>query len=214
MERKMLVYLITNKVNGRQYVGQHAGANLEEYWRDRHVYFAQHGYQESRPLYRAILKYGPDNFIVRNMVEVNSKEEMDFYERLLIRVLNTKTPHGYNLTDGGEGTSGFIPGQETRDKMSKSHVGLKMPESHSRKLSERNMGNKYSLGKKMTVDNFNKLMAVHVGAKRTDEARQRMSEAHKGKPWTEKQKFARHNVYHIKRGIINPNCKLCKESQC
>lgn len=87
-----------------------------------------------------------------------------------------------------------------------------MPEKSRVILAELNKGNKYSLGKKMTKDNFEKLMAVHIGAKRTDEARKNMSEAHKGKPWTDKQRFGRHNRYHF--NAPKPDtCKFCiKES--
>jgi group I intron endonuclease len=41
----------------------------------------------------------------------------------LIRQWETKAPGGYNLTDGGEGTTGCIPSKETREKMSKSRTG-------------------------------------------------------------------------------------------
>jgi group I intron endonuclease len=184
----MLVYLITNKVNGKRYVGQHAGSDLDVYWH-HNAYMALNGYQGKRLLYRAIRKYGEESFEVIPLVIVNSKEEMDRYEIGLIAHLDLCNPEkGYNLTAGGGGSFGFKPDEETREKMSKSHIGLKMPESHSRALSERNKGNKYSLGRKMTESNHNKLMAVHIGSKRTEEAKKRMSDSHKGKKMSEETK--------------------------
>lgn len=184
----MFVYQITNAVNGKKYIGQHAGDNLHKYWLST-VYFAEHGYQGKRLLYRAIRKYGATNFEIKPLVIVGTKQEMDYYEIELIRRFDSMNPkEGYNITAGGSGSFGVKPSKETRDKMSKVRLGKKMPESHRRKLSERSKGNKYSLGKKMTKENYDKLMAVHVGAKRSDEARQRMSEAHKGKKLSEETK--------------------------
>jgi group I intron endonuclease len=184
----MIVYLITNKKNGKKYVGQHAGIDLESYWR-RNVWLAETGYQGKRLLYRAIRKYGADGFEVKPLVIVGTKQEMDLYEIGLIKSWDTTDPKkGYNITHGGNGSLGVKMSKETRAKMSASRIGLVMPESHRQKLSQRSMGNKYALGRKMSEDNFQKLMAVHVGAKRTDEARQRMSDSHKGKKASEETK--------------------------
>jgi len=177
----MFVYLVINKINGKKYVGQHSGSDLIAYW-NRNVYLAQHGYQGKRLFYRAIRKYGPDNFDVRPLVIVATKQEMDYYEMGLIKVWDTTNPEkGYNITLGGSGSLGVKQSEESRRKKAIALLGGKMPESHRRKLSARNIGNKYALGRKMTEDNHRKLMAVHVGAKRSIEARIRMSMAHLGK---------------------------------
>jgi group I intron endonuclease len=203
----MYVYCITNKINGKKYVGQHAGKDLDKYW-SRTVWFATEGYQGKRLLYRAIRKYGADNFEIKPLVIVGNKEDMDRYEIGMIKAWGTTNPQaGYNITSGGGGSLGVKMSEETRAKMSESRTGLIMPESHRQKLSERSKGNKYSLGKKMTKDNFDKLMAAHKGAKRTEEARKRMSDAHKGKKWTDKQRFGRHTRYHLSKP--NTDCKFC-----
>jgi group I intron endonuclease len=184
----MFVYLITNNINGKKYVGQHIGNDLQKYF-ERTVWLANAGYQGKRLLYRAIRKYGSSNFFIKPLVIVGTKWEMDLYESGMIKALDTRDPKkGYNLTAGGDGTVGFRPDAETRAKMSKARIGKQMSEENRLKFIERNKGNKYALGRKMTDDNFRKLMAVHVGAKRTDEARQRMSDAHKGKKLSEETK--------------------------
>jgi len=184
----MIVYLITNKANGKMYVGQHAGDDLKVYW-DRNVWLAESGYQGKRALYRAIRKYGLDGFDVKTLVIVGTKQEMDYYEIALIRMWDTTNPEkGYNITHGGYGSLGVKMSAETRAKMSESRTGLVMPESHRQKLSERSMGNKYALGRKMTKENHEKLMAAHVGAKRSDEARERMRQSHLGKKLSEETK--------------------------
>ena len=184
----MFVYQITNLVNGKKYVGQHAGGSLSAYW-EKTVYFAQHGYQGKRLLYRAIRKHGPESFEIKPLVVVGTKWEMDRYEICLIKALDVMNPQkGYNITAGGRGSFGVVASEETRIKMSQTRTGKKMPESHRRKLSERSKGNKYALGRKMTKENFDKLMVVHIGAKRSDESKKRMSDAHKGKPLPEERK--------------------------
>lgn len=184
----MLVYLVTNKTNGKRYVGQHAGTDLSAYW-DRNVWLAENGYQGKRLLYRAIRKYGADGFDVKTLVIVGTKQDMDYYEIELIKIWDLTNPKkGYNITAGGGGSLGVKMSAETRTKMSVARLGRPMPEKSRAILAELNKGNKYAAGRKMTKDNFEKLMAVHIGAKRTDEARQRMSEAHKGKKLSEETK--------------------------
>lgn len=209
----MIVYLVTNKLNGKMYVGQHAGTDLESYWR-RNVWLAEAGYQGKRLLYRAIRKYGSHGFDTEILTTVKTKQELDHYEIQLIKFLDTTNPEkGYNITLGGGGSLGVKFSEETRIKMSKAREGKLMSEENRQKFIERNKGNKYSLGKKMTKENFDKLMAVHIGAKRSDEAKHRMSEAHKGKPWSEKQKEARHAAVHVKRNVVNLECKFCQGIQ-
>jgi len=195
----MFVYLITNNTNGKKYVGQHIGKNLQKYF-ERTVWLANAGYQGKRLLYRAIRKYGSNSFSITPLVIVGTKWEMDLYESGMIKALDTRNPDkGYNLTAGGDGTVGFRPDKETRAKMSQARVGKQMSEENRLKFIERNKGNKYSLGRKMTADNFSKLMAVHIGAKRTDEARQRMSDAHKGKKLSEEAKANMRKAQNIRR---------------
>ena len=235
----MFVYLITNKINGKRYVGQHAGEDLNDYW-NRNIWLAENGYQGKRFLYRAIRKYGKDNFDIHPLVIVANKWELDLYEIGLIRAWDLcNSEKGYNLTQGGGGSWGYRPDKETREKMSKSHIGKKMSEENRSKLIERNKGNDYARGRKMSERHFQRLLETHVGAKRTDEARQRMSEAHKGKKQSEETKFKRaaalkgqkrseetkrkmseaakgngkgsHRRWHLNRNIVNPQCKLCQE---
>lgn len=184
----MLVYLITNLLNGKRYVGQHVGRDLEKYWR-RNVWLAKAGYQGKRALYRAIRKYGTDNFKIETLVIVGTKADMDRYEIGLIERWDTTSPvKGYNITAGGRGSLGVKMSDETRAKMSKSREGKAMSDENRSLLKERNKGNKYALGRKMTQDNFDKLMSVHLGAKRSDEARRKMSEAQTGKKHSEETK--------------------------
>jgi hypothetical protein len=107
-----------------------------------------------------------------------------------------------NLTDGGDGTSGFVHSEEQRRRMIERQLGKKLkPHSEQSKQQTRN---------------------ALLGRKHTEERRRNQSEAHKGKPWTEAQRAARPTITHCKRGheftlentyISKRNCRHCKQCQ-
>ena len=84
--------------------------------------------------YRAVRKYGWENFIVGiidefKFVDLNNKE-IFFIEKYNSYI------NGYNSTLGGGGNLGVPRSQETRDKISKSNKGKKCGEEKKRHLSE------------------------------------------------------------------------------
>lgn len=110
----MIVYLITNKINGKQYVGQTI-QKLEDRWKTH-----RSSISGCLALKSAIEKYCPDNFTVEVIYEANSMEELNKKEQEFINKLNTLAPNGYNLTTGGERPK---YSEESRKKMSQSSKG-------------------------------------------------------------------------------------------
>lgn len=109
------VYLATNVINGKIYVGK-TSFGKENRWRG-HVSEAKKG-ERSRLNY-AILKHGEENFFVTFLEEARTEEENGILERIWIFLLGSKNPSiGYNMTDGGEGSSGLKhrPDAGTREK--------------------------------------------------------------------------------------------------
>jgi group I intron endonuclease len=94
----MLVYLITNEATGKLYVGQTKQSMTRRL--TEHRSNAKHGRRCA--LHAAINKYGREKFSITELHRCESKEEMDFTEMFYIALLGTKSPFGYNLTDGGE----------------------------------------------------------------------------------------------------------------
>ena len=93
------IYKITNKTNGKKYIGKTL-CTVEERW-SQHIRESRKERNENRPLHRAILKYGVENFIVETIEEIPSNEAED-RERFWISFYNSfKT--GYNATLGGDG---------------------------------------------------------------------------------------------------------------
>lgn len=99
-DRKYCVYLITNLVNGKKYVG-YTGQGLRIRW-NMHSSLADRGAQRS--LYFAMRKHGKESFVPTILREGLSKEEACLEEKLAVQVLNlTDRNFGYNMTGGGEG---------------------------------------------------------------------------------------------------------------
>jgi group I intron endonuclease len=94
----MIIYSITNKINGKKYIGQ-TTRSIAIRWR-LHVYRAMKGLLNS-PLHRAIRKYGDKSFLVEIMAKAENAEELNKLEVQFISTLKTLTPHGYNISKGG-----------------------------------------------------------------------------------------------------------------
>ena len=110
-----IIYCITNTVNGKQYVGQTTKALISR-WR-WHLRYANAGSQGA--LHASIRKYGTKVLRIEQIDSAASLEELNKKETSWIAQLNTFTPHGYNLTRGGDGVLGWRPAQEAKDKMSR-----------------------------------------------------------------------------------------------
>jgi group I intron endonuclease len=167
----MLIYLITNNINGKQYVGQ-TSQSFDKRWK-RHLKPFRH--RRNSYLYNAICKYGVNNFSKDILVEVSTKQEMDFYEIALIRALDLRNPDvGYNLTDGGGGMLGFKLSKATKRRMSK-HV---KSDEHRKNLSISKMGNTARLGMKHSEETKRKMSAAAMGRKFSKEHKHNLSLAH------------------------------------
>jgi predicted GIY-YIG superfamily endonuclease len=101
------IYKITNKINGKMYIGQTAETI--------HRRFKRHGYdckKSNAHFPRAIRKYGIDNFEVEELEKISCETKEQLYillqesETRLIEKYNT-FKNGYNSTLGGEGCLGI-----------------------------------------------------------------------------------------------------------
>ena len=112
----MVVYLITNKVNGHQYIGQTI-RTLKERWSEHCKYT-----NECSALARAIRKYGKENFTIEVVYIAFSIEELNKKEQEFIKQYDTFKPNGYNLTTGG---LNYERSAETKRKFSEGQMGEK-----------------------------------------------------------------------------------------
>jgi len=113
LSMKTLIYIITNILTAKQYVG--ITNNLKRRWAD-HSKAKGDNY-----LYRAIRKYGLDNFVFTHVADAFDNESAKQIEMMLIREHNTFYPNGYNGTLGGDGTFGFKHSEESKIKSRESN---------------------------------------------------------------------------------------------
>jgi group I intron endonuclease len=94
----MFIYCITNRVNGKKYIGQTVkpvSVRFAQHCRDSKLFTTR--------LYSAMRHYGIDNFEVEQICSCNSLEELNQMEKYYIAKYDTMNPDkGYNMTAGGE----------------------------------------------------------------------------------------------------------------
>src|SRR4051812_16198420 len=93
------VYLITNTVNDKKYVGQTITA-IKRRW-NSHLCDANTRYR-GNPLQKAIRKYGPEAFTITVLGVAFAQEQLDALERDAIELHHANVRHhGYNIRAGG-----------------------------------------------------------------------------------------------------------------
>ena len=91
------IYKITNRVNGKVYIGKHQTNDIAD------------GYMGSGKLIRqAIEKYGSENFEKEILFEFSTEEEMNSKEAELVTEEFCNREDTYNLCPGGHGGFGYI----------------------------------------------------------------------------------------------------------
>ena len=106
------VYLTTNLINGKKYIGDHSTNDLND------CYIGTGSY-----IKRAIKKYGKNNFGKQILENFETKKEAFDNQEKYINEYNTLVPNGYNISPkGGLGNPG-CHSKETKNKIGKSNKG-------------------------------------------------------------------------------------------
>ena len=128
--KKYFVYIHTNNTNNKKYIGI-TKQTPERRWKNGY------GYRIQKHFYRAIEKYGWDNFS-HQVFEVDTESEMYYLEKYLISYYNTTNPIlGYNKSKGGEKSClGVKRSNEFRIKDSITHKGKINSEETRKRISQ------------------------------------------------------------------------------
>lgn len=169
MDNKFYIYFHTKLTNDEVfYVGK--GKNNRAWSkRNRNNYW-----------HNTVKKYG---YII-HIVEKDLTEQQAF-ERETYWIQYFGKENLVNLTEGGDGTTGFKHSDETRLKISnakkghKLNLGRKHSENTLKKMSEAQKGNKNNLGKKASNETRKKISQSNKGKKRSEETRKKISEGRK-----------------------------------
>lgn len=153
----MYVYKIVNKINGDFYIGK-TSKSIESRWK-QHLYYANKGSETY--LYKAMKKYGVDNFSIELLEEV--EKDLNIREIFWIEKLEPK----YNMTSGGDG------GDTSNTPKYKEYMKL-----HSKLISGEN--NPF-YGKKHTEETKRKISEKKKGSKHTEESKKKISAANLGR---------------------------------
>lgn len=121
------IYMVTNSISGKRYVGK-TTTSVEERWK-AHV-SESHRNLSNSALHKAIQKYGQEAFVVSVVLRNIPVELLNHYEQLVIKRLKTRAPQGYNLTDGGDGITGYHHTPEMRRHLSQVNTGRKLNHGH------------------------------------------------------------------------------------
>ena len=149
----MVIYLITNSVNGKKYVGQTVNEPTIRW--GQHVNNSGRG--SSIYIHRAMRKYGIENFCFEVIDEsADNNNELNDLEEFYVSLYDTFKGVGYNCTSGGDSC---VVSEETKLKISKAHKGKKLSEEHKEKTRQAN------LGKKLSEEHKKKISESHLGEK-------------------------------------------------
>ena len=163
---KAQVYLVTNNINNKQYVGQTINPHLP----------IGHG----RLLKTAYKKHGKDNFIYEPIcTEIGDRQTLNYIERFWISTFNTVVPNGYNFETGGS------DGQEWSGARRKAQSERRIGKPLNRPLGSKSgmKGKKYpEEGKRKLSEALKGRPSPNWGKKASKETKQKMSDSQK-KHW-------------------------------
>lgn len=97
----MLIYLVTNQVNGMKYVGLTRRSRLEPRINEHFAKARNSTKGGIRTLSHAIRMHGEHAFVFEVLDELDSLKALSKAERYWIQKLNTRHPNGYNVKKGG-----------------------------------------------------------------------------------------------------------------
>jgi group I intron endonuclease len=208
----MIIYKITNLVNGKIYIGQ-TTQSIETRWR-------QHCSKSEGciALVHAIQKYGRENFTVEQIDVASDRDELDEKEKYWIEHYDCIAPKGYNLTSGG---THYKVSEETRKKhraiRGEKHpmFGKHLSEEHKKKLSIAFSGSKnHQYGKRMSPEHKEKLRRLSIGRIPSEETRYKMRLARLGeknhfygKTHTKEARIKMSNARKKYAGEKHPGCR-------
>ena len=148
--------------SGKRYYGI-TKLNINQRWRNGN------GYKNQKCFWRAIEKYGWDNFEHIIIARGLSEEEAKWLEIELIREWNTTNPNkGYNNSLGGES---WNCSEETKKKMSEAKKGKHLSEETKKKMSESKKG------KYLSEETKKKLSEIKSGKQLSEEHKKKISRA-------------------------------------
>lgn len=203
----MWIYKITNLVNNKIYVGLTSKTIQKRFEQHKKLSIKYKQGSKISLLYLAMRKHGISNFIIEPLKECFSKEDLIKQEIYFIALLDSRNHDiGYNITRGGTGgdctsthpnkkdiykragnnkrgeKNGFYGKhhtEETKQKLSLTHVGRKASEEAKQKMSLALQGREITWGDKISEAKMGAGNAMY-GLHHSEEHKKAISEKLKG----------------------------------
>ena len=173
----MIIYKITNKINGKVYIGQTV-RSLRDRW------YGHCNAPTNTAIHHAIVKYRKENFTIEQIDSAKTREELDQKEIYWIQFYDCLAPNGYNVTKGGVH---YEITEKTREKhrqcKGENHpmYGKHLSNSHKEKLRLAFLGEKnHFYGKKHSNATKERLRLINLGKKHSPETIEKMKISNAG----------------------------------
>ena len=173
-EKKYTVYMHTNKINHKSYIGI-TRQLVEKRWGTN-----GRGYKNNKYFWKAICKYGWDNFEHTIFMDNLTQKDATHIEQLLIALYKTNhAEYGYNLSSGGEnGFHGCHLSEEQKQRKSEQMKGLYAGKNNpmysispKERMDEETYNNwKKGIQERMASEEMKeKMRRANIGRKHSDE---------------------------------------------
>ena len=210
------IYKIIHKESGKYYIGR--TNNFKRRWY-RHKYELNKNKHDNQHLQNAWNKYGKDTFdfcvveyVENNFIKLKETEEK--YLKIIYEDKKNWNNKYYNLSEFSGDQ--YQHSEETKKKLSESHLGIKLSDQAKQKLSilNKGYGNPF-YGKKHSIETKEKISKKikgknhpFYGKSRSEETKRKLSEKNKGKKLSDEHKI---KLSKINKGRIpwNLNKKHC-----
>jgi group I intron endonuclease len=185
------VYSITNKINGKRYIG--SAVNIASRW-VIHRRALRKGDHHSKHLQKSWDKYGAGVFVFGVVCEVWNVDKLIKIEQTFLDLYQSyDIKFGYNICKVAGSTLGYHFSDESKRKMSLARQGRIITDETKRKMADAHRGPKnWNFGLHLTEEVKQKLRKAQTGKydgaknpnygrKHTDEAKRRISVAASGR---------------------------------
>ena len=186
MKKYNFIYVTTNKISGKKYIGFHSTDNLND------------GYIGSgKALIDSFSKYKKDDF-ERKILEFIDTDNHLSREEFWIAKLNTLTPNGYNISPkGGLGVKGSLS-EGSKEKIGKANKGNQswLGRTHTEETKKKISKNTSVAGEnnpffgKTHTEEAKRIISQKSGRNypKSEEHKRKIAEAHKGMKHSEETK--------------------------
>jgi group I intron endonuclease len=179
------IYKITNRVNGKIYIGS---AKSVSHRLSEHKWYLKNNNHENPHLQNAVNKYGLDNFDFSILEDVEQSKLLEREQYYLDLYKSYEEETGYNIRRKAKSNLGLKHSKETIRKISENnkgknlgkHLGKDNPFFGKKHLEE----TKQKLRRKRSIETRKKISECRKGMHLSEETKRKMSQSLKGKkPW-------------------------------